>query len=101
MIYPSLNSLELLKQIKHHLFNHVVQLPSQPQVIGRSRAVGSDVRDGGKQNCKAKNTTSSGVYTQIKGIPQGSVLSPLLCKLYYDFVENQVFGNKDEVIGGI
>lgn len=45
---------------------------------------------------KPQNTLSTQYFTQIRGIPQGSVLSPLLCNLYYGDAEKKVF-QVDEV----
>jgi hypothetical protein len=36
-------------------------------------------------------------YDTMIGIPQGSVLSPLLCNLYYGNAERLIFGNKKEL----
>lgn len=36
-------------------------------------------------------------YDSLIGIPQGSVLSPLLCNLYYGNAERLVFGSKKEL----
>jgi retron-type reverse transcriptase len=43
------------------------------------------------------HSTKSEFFTQIRGIPQGSVLSPLLCNLYYGDVENRVLLSTTEV----
>jgi len=93
VIYPSLSVAELRRLIKHHLFNHVVQLPKFPVDIGSAASAamsgeGVDVSAG---------LGRGGVFTQVKGIPQGSILSPLLCKVYYDFVETKVFGQPAEL----
>lgn len=51
---------EALELLAAHLFQHVVRIPT---VTGHSNVM------------------------QIRGIPQGSVLSPLLCNIYYGFAE--------------
>lgn len=61
----------MLKLLRQHLFSHVVRMMSH-------------------------NSQSSQFFTQIRGIPQGSVLSPLLCNLYYGDAERRVF-QVDEV----
>lgn len=57
-----------MKQLRQHLFSHIVRM------------------------------NHSQLYTQIKGIPQGSVLSPLLCNLYYGGIESNVFKSLHQVI---
>ena len=78
VVYPTLSREELLKIIRQHLFQHAVRMPEKSR---RKRKLGED----GKQ-----------LFTQVKGIPQGSALSPLLCNLYYGHVENETFGSNEE-----
>ena len=75
VLYAKVDKDEILKTISNHLFNHVVKMPF------------------------TKDSTSSGrnCYTQVKGIPQGSVLSPHLCNLYYGNAERMIFGTEEEV----
>ena len=69
VVYETLFKADVLRVVKTHLFNHVVTLPLHEG-------------DGSKK-----------VFTQVTGIPQGSVLSPLLCNLYYGHAERKIFGS--------
>ena len=81
VIYPKLTNKEILRLLKIHLFNHVVKMPDDLLNVDVSSNVGH------KNDCQ---------YTQIRGIPQGSVLSPLLCNFYYGNAEKEIFFNKKE-----
>ena len=70
VLYAQTTPTEILKLLKAHLFSHVVNVS-----FGGSRR---------------------SLYTQVKGIPQGSILSPLLCTMYYGHVERLVFGSAKE-----
>ena len=72
VVYSKLSNDELLLLIKDHLFRSVIQLRSSPH-------------------------EQSSLFTQVLGIPQGSILSPLLCNLYFGHAENQLFNNEVEV----
>lgn len=70
VIYPKMSNTDILKLVRHHLFAHIVKMPFK--------------------GCPR-------YYTQVTGIPQGSILSPLFCNLYYGHVEKQIFGSDNEV----
>jgi hypothetical protein len=71
VLYAQITPAEVLRLVKTHLFSHVVNVS-----FGAARRA---------------------AYTQVKGIPQGSILSPLLCNLYYGHAERAVFGAASEV----
>ena len=81
VIVPKLPKTEILRLLHAHLFNHVVKMP----------VYNKDKEQKGKAHGKHD------LFTQIKGIPQGSVISPLLCNLYYGNAERRVFGSMEEV----
>lgn len=70
VVYPTVSTDEMLDVLRTHLFNHVVNFSCDGQ---------------------------SSFYTQIKGIPQGSILSPLLCNLYYGHLESSCFGSAEQI----
>jgi telomerase reverse transcriptase len=70
VVYSGAQRRDLLRLLREHLFSHQVLMP-----LG--------------ERCRR--------YVQIKGIPQGSVLSPMLCNLYFGNAERKVFGSDDEV----
>ena len=74
--YSKLSVAELLGHVRDHLFMHYVKMPF----------TSCGDRGGGKH--------SSVFGEQVKGIPQGSVLSSLLCNLYYGNAERVVFGSR-------
>lgn len=68
VIHPVISNVKLLKLLKQHLFSHMVQMQNS---------------DG-----------SYSEFTQMIGIPQGSILSPLLCNIYYGNIEQHEFVSK-------
>jgi telomerase reverse transcriptase len=87
--YPRLSKEDILKTIRGHLFNHVVKIPDITSSTNNMATTKAISAGNAKKACDH--------YTQVKGIPQGSVLSPLLCNLYYGNAERKVFGSKDEI----
>jgi hypothetical protein len=69
VIYSKISAPEILRILKHHLFSQIVRMPSS--LLDPQR--------------------HSPFCMQVKGIPQGSILSPILCHLYYGHVENMLF----------
>lgn len=86
--YNQANSQELLKQMACHLFKHVVRMPVP---FKQGKVTKSAIT--GDTNCAKSggNRAGSSYFNQIKGIPQGSKVSALLCTLYYGYIEHQVF----------
>ena len=81
VVVSKLSNEEIMKILHTHLFNHVIRMP---------------VYNTRKDHSLAKHDNFD-LFTQVKGIPQGSVLSPLLCNLYYGNAERIVFGSDNEV----
>lgn len=69
VMYSRVTAQEILRILRHHLFAQVVRMPSP-------------LLDPQRQ---------SPYCMQVKGIPQGSILSPVLCHLYFGHVENTLF----------
>lgn len=69
VMYSKVTAQEILRILRHHLFAQVVRMPSP-------------LLDPQRQ---------SPYCMQVKGIPQGSILSPVLCHLYFGHVENTLF----------
>lgn len=82
VIYPKMNYKEILNILKIHLFQHIVKLPYS--IVTQL----NDDINSIETNC---------CYNQIKGIPQGSILSPLLCTLYYGNAERYIFGSNEDI----
>lgn len=87
VVYPKISNQEILRLLKVHLFQHAVKIPV------RSEASRSD--------STSEVEATHQYFTQIKGIPQGSVLSPILCTMYYGHAERAIFGTREsiEVVG--
>ena len=79
VVYPSMSRDELLKILRQHLFQHAVRMPEE------------------SRRKRKRSATSDLLYTQVRGIPQGSALSPLLCNLYYGHVEKDTFGSCEQL----
>ena len=69
VLTSSISEEGALSVLRRLYFHHVVQMPNSA---------------GGHSKCR-----------QLMGIPQGSVLSPLLCNLYYGSIENDAFLAKE------
>ena len=70
VIYPHVGLNEVLRILQLHLFSHVIKLP-----------VGPTDRIECRDNEELRASKGYVPFTQVKGIPQGSVLSPILCNL--------------------
>eukprot|EP01031_Cornospumella_fuschlensis_P030290 gene30290-36601_t len=111
VVYGQIGGEELVDLLGRHLFGHIVKMPApyKPPVgkHGSITEAAGDGRLGSKGDCKEAvvSDSSSYYYNQVQGIPQGSVLSALLCTFYYGYIEHKVFGrflpanNEDELTG--
>lgn len=72
MQYVTTSKAKIMKLIEDHLFHHVINFPSQ---WSRQR------------------------MQQVQGVPQGSILSPLFCNIYYGAVEHELFDNEYNALG--
>lgn len=89
VVYPKVSNQEVLRLLRVHLFQHAVKIPATPSATATS---------GTSSDGAARAAESHFEYfTQVKGIPQGSVLSPLLCTFYYGDAERNIF-SRCEVI---
>ncbi|CAM9992574.1 unnamed protein product, partial [Phaeothamnion confervicola] len=70
VLYSKLKKADLMALLEEHLFRHVVRVPG-----GAGRGAGC----GGSE-----------MLRQVAGIPQGSVLSVLLCNFYYGQIERDL-----------
>lgn len=91
VIYPKINSSEILRLLRLHLFQHIVKLPLLAKG-DTDRATSSEPTSSSTPGA----ASSSRYCTQIRGIPQGSVLSPILCNFYYGYLENLLFHSMED-----
>jgi hypothetical protein len=84
VVYPKIANEEVLRLLKIHLFQHAVKIPAAPAEKDNT------VRSAGAES-------HFEYFTQVKGIPQGSVLSPLLCTFYYGDAERCIFSGRDTI----
>ncbi len=87
--YPRVTLKHVKDVIKTHLFDHEVKMPFCTD-SRHSETTGSTPP-------KSTSTKNQNIFQQIRGIPQGSVLSVMLCNLYYGHAERKLFGSNDEV----
>ncbi|RYH12472.1 hypothetical protein EON65_38225 [archaeon] len=113
VVYGQIGCVELVDLLGRHLFGHVVKMPApyKPPAsklrktldcsganvgngVDTNPAGGEEGRSGGRGGEKGVVVadSSSYYYNQVQGIPQGSVLSALLCTFYYGYIEHMVFG---------
>eukprot|EP01032_Pedospumella_encystans_P018125 gene18125-20641_t len=91
VVYPKITNAEVLRLLRVHLFQHAVKIPVRSQASNK------------KDNTVNEDELSSAMeavhqyFTQIKGIPQGSVLSPILCTMYYGHAERKIFGSRESI----
>ena len=90
VVYPKITNAEVLRLLKVHLFQHAVKIPVRSQASSKKDdTVNEDVLS----SAEAVHQ----YFTQIKGIPQGSVLSPILCTMYYGHAERKIFGSHESI----
>ena len=103
VVYPKITNQEVLRLLRIHLFQHAVKIPSSsgPSMQNHTSDAISSSKNQKSSSIQCKPERSFDYYTQIKGIPQGSVLSPLLCTFYYGHAETTLFHSTDtiELIG--
>jgi hypothetical protein len=98
VIFAKLTRKEILRLLKIHLFSHIVKMPtnhcfSLPTKKKQTTAIPnkSNPNPGSSSLQNSHYNIPTQYFTQITGIPQGSMLSPLFCNLYYGFLENLFF----------
>jgi hypothetical protein len=84
VVYSRSTTKDVLRQLRTHLFSHTLRIPA-----GCSRANNGHQQD---QHQKSKGYVP---YTQVNGLPQGSVLSSLLCNIYFGYAERCLFLDDD------
>lgn len=98
----------LLSLIKSHLDGVVIRPPSllQPAAVTSKTAASIAADTPRLWDSSSSNTTSMNsvacdwmVYKMVDGIPQGSVLSSVLCDIYYSSMERCLFNSELADIG--
>ncbi len=92
--YPRVTLKQVKDVIKAHLFDHEVKMPFCNDSRTAEPTVVTDPLDLDAPKTAPNNIN---IFQQIKGIPQGSVLSVMLCNLYYGHAERKLFGSNEEV----
>jgi hypothetical protein len=98
VIFAKLTRKEILRLLKIHLFSHIVKMPTNHCFSLPSKKKQTTItpnKSNSSSSCSALQTSHYNIptqyFTQITGIPQGSMLSPLFCNFYYGFLENLFF----------
>jgi hypothetical protein len=111
IIYPKVQTMDLLQMIQQQLFFHIVKLPyfqstchlTNPTTGAATPNINKSINNNKinqlpqiinhqlHRSSKPLSGKSSAYAIQCKGISQGSILSPILCHLYYSYVESQIF----------
>lgn len=90
VVYAKISVAEVLELLRVHFFSHVVRFPNS-SIDNATTAVSTLIENANT------NASCSNLLTQVHGIPQGSVLSPLLCNFYYGNAEGNLFGTREEI----
>ena len=90
--YPRVTLQQVKDIIKAHLFDHEVKMP-----FCNDSRTSDTIADSLNVGAPKPASTNINIFQQIKGIPQGSVLSVMLCNLYYGHAERKLFGSNEEV----
>lgn len=83
MLYPSTKRQAVLQLLEQHITDNIVKVRGMPCPGRSSRLVLS-----GPGNAQIGNE----YYRQVVGIPQGSILSSLLCSFFYGDLERRHLG---------